>query len=288
MLPNFLIIGAQKAGTTWLYDVLRHHPDIFLPDTKELSFFNGHHSNLERNDNFVRLGPGWYENFFRFRRDERAVGDISPMYLCDAEAPGRIAQMLPDVRLIAVLRDPVERAASHYWMAYNKKHVAGDLDTVISRNDEAIVVRGLYGPQIERYLRHFPRENMLILIYEEVMSEKEAALGEICRFLGVDPDLMPGSNIDRKVNPATSYRMPWLYNASVAFAARLRAIPFLSWLPRLLKRSGFNEKVKALNTVAFDKPELSEQQRHALRRFYAADRERLEKLLGRKIGAWPQ
>lgn len=288
MFPNFLIIGAEKAGTTWLYDVLRRHPDIFLPDTKELSFFNGRHSDLKSNDKFVRLGPGWYENFFRFRRDESAVGDISPMYLCDTEAPARIAQMLPDVRLIAVLRDPVERAVSHYWMAYNKRHVTDSLGAVISRNDEAIIVRGLYGAQIERYLRHFPRENMLVLIFEEVMADRDRALDRLCHFLGVDPALQPRDGLHRASNPATAYRWRWLHTTSVKAASALRATRALSWLPRLLKRSGFNNRVKALNAVEFDKPELTEEERHTLRSLYAADRERLEELLGRKIEAWPR
>lgn len=288
MLPNFLVIGAEKAGTTWLYNVLGRHPDIFLPEIKELSFFNKRDSNLNITNHYVRLGLPWYREFFKQVGTERAAGDISPMYLCDRDAPARIAKTLPGVKLIALLRDPVERAASHYWMAHNKRHVSDSLPDVIERKDEAVVQRGLYGNQIELYLRHFPRENMLILIYEEVMSERETALREICRFLGVDPNLVPASNVSRKVNAATSYRMPWLYNASVALATRLRRIPILSWLPRFLKRSGFNEKVKALNAVEFDKPALTQEERLALRTFYAADREKLEALLGRKIEAWPR
>src|SRR5690606_19149476 len=121
MLPNFLVIGAQKAGTTWLYDVLRRHPDIFLPETKELSYFCQLDSDGNELNHFSRLDLAWYEGFFSAQDTETAIGEISPMYLCDEMAPRRIASTFPSIKLIAALRDPVERAASEYWMTFNKR-----------------------------------------------------------------------------------------------------------------------------------------------------------------------
>lgn len=288
MLPNFLIIGAQKAGTTWLYDVLRRHPDIFLPDTKELSYFSRLDSDGHVLDQFTRLGHAWYEDFFSPHQRERAVGEVSPMYLCDDAAPERIAAMLPDVKLIAVLREPVERAASEYWMTYNKRASMPPLMDLAEDGGNLIVRRGLYGAQLERYLRHFPRENMLVLIFEEVMADRDSALDRLCSFLGVDPALQPRDDLHRASNPATAYRWRWLHTTSVKAASALRATRALSWLPRLLKRSGFNKRIRALNAVEFDKPELTEEERRTLGSLYAADREKLEGLLGRKIEAWPR
>lgn len=132
MLPTFLVIGAEKSGTTWLFDVLARHPDIYLPDTKELSFFNHHETNLKTSDYFANLGLPWYEAFYANFREEIAAGDVSPMYLCDDMAPERIAATIPSARLIVILRDPVERAISHYWMAHNKRHVTESLQEVVS------------------------------------------------------------------------------------------------------------------------------------------------------------
>lgn len=287
MLPNFLIIGAEKAGTTWLYDVLSRHPDIFLPETKELSYFNRLDSNLKISNYYERLKRSWYEDFFVHCRGQTAAGDISPMYLCDDAAPARIAETLPEARLIAILRDPVERAASHYWMAHNKQHIAGSFSEIIASRHDAVVKRGLYGEQLERYFDLFPRSRLLVLIFEEVMNDREEAIAGICRFLDIDPSPLLDKDLSEAVNPATAYRWPWLYNASIAIATALRQTPLLSWIPRALKKTGFNEKVKSMNAMEFSKPALTDEQRDELRAYYAADRERLETLLGRKIEVWP-
>ncbi|MEQ8268831.1 MAG: sulfotransferase [Parvibaculum sp.] len=287
MLPTFFVIGAEKAGTTWLYEILSRHPDIFLPETKELSYFNQLDSNLKVSDYFTQLKRSWYEDFFAARRTENAVGDISPMYLCDEAAPRRIADTVPGAKLIAILRDPVERAASHYWMAHNKRHIAESLAETIARRHDAVIKRGLYGRQLTRYLECFPRSQILILVFEEAMADRERALAAICRFIGVDPSAQPEEGLEEASNPATAYRWPWLYNASVGVATALRQAPLLSWIPRLLKKAGFNKLVKNANAVDFSKPPLTEEQRRDLRDYYAPDRECLEALMGRKIYVWP-
>lgn len=290
MLPNFLIIGGEKCGTTWLYDVLKRHPDIYLPDTKELAYFNRRDSNLIETDNFARMNVGWYEKFFEDARTESAAGDISPMYLCDDLAPQRISDTVPAAKLIVTLRDPVDRAISHYWMAHNKRHIPTDLELedVVTGRHEAIVQRGLYSEQLERYFSLFPRDQILILIFEEMMSDRAGTIAEICRFIGVDPSQMPSEGLDEAVFASTAYRAPWLHNASVAAATALRATPALSWIARSLKRSGFNDKVKSINAKGFSKPPLPDALRTELRVYYAKDRKKLETLLGRKIDAWPR
>jgi hypothetical protein len=288
MLPNFLIIGAQKAGTTWLYDVLRMHPDIFLPDTKELSYFCQLDSDGNQLNYFNQLDISWYKDFFAARTNETAIGEISPMYLCDEVAPERIALILPSVKLIAVLRDPVERAVSEYWMTFNKRDTMPPLARMQDQGTDIILRRGLYGVQLQKYFSLFPNKNILVLVFEEMMADRDTTLDLICRFLEVDPCLQPRDRIDTPSNAATAYRSRWLHTFSVKAATTLRAKKTLSWLPRLLKKTGFNAKVKSLNAVEFRKPPLTEEERAALRQYYAGDRERLERLLGRKIEAWPR
>ena len=111
--PDFLIIGAEKAGTTWLHDVLRAHPDLFLPDTKELHFFNRFDSNGREIDTYARRGLDWYQRHFEAAERGKPAGEATPLYLCDPAAPRRIRRTLPEARFIVLLRDPVSRT----WVA---------------------------------------------------------------------------------------------------------------------------------------------------------------------------
>src|SRR5690348_11928752 len=96
VLPNFLVIGVEKGGTTWLHTQLKKHPEIFLPNTKEVHFFNKYNSNFVAHDYF-KFGLDWYREFFKDYEGQQAIGEVTPMYICDAEAPLRIKQTLPDV-----------------------------------------------------------------------------------------------------------------------------------------------------------------------------------------------
>ena len=112
-LPNFLCIGAERSGTTWLYEVLKIHPEVYLyPYIKEINFFSEHY----------QKGLNWYKQFFNGSRKSsyKAIGDISPQYFHEKEAASRIAQDLPNIRLILFLRNPVNRAFSEYKI-HNKK-----------------------------------------------------------------------------------------------------------------------------------------------------------------------
>ena len=108
MLPNFIVIGSQKAGTTSLYEVFRGHPQIFMPEKKELNFFF-------QESEFAR-GQSYYEEYFAATSAGAiAVGEASPGYICHPDVPARIHAMVPDARLIVTLRNPIERAYSQYW-----------------------------------------------------------------------------------------------------------------------------------------------------------------------------
>jgi hypothetical protein len=154
--PDFPDHRRGEGGHHLAYDILRAHPDLFLPDVKEIHFFNRFTSTGRKTDNFRRRGLGWYERHFDAPPGNMAVGEATPMYLCDPDAPGRIHQTLPDARFIVLLRDPVARTWSHYRMARAKGHVTDDLDTLIRRRDPAIIARSLYAAQLDRWFALFP------------------------------------------------------------------------------------------------------------------------------------
>lgn len=195
-LPNFLIIGAQKAGTTWLSAMLRQHPDVHMP-ARELHFF-------DKERNYAR-GLSWYEARFSGAAGEAAIGEKTPDYLWVerdgaeghmAGAHERIAADLPDARLIAVLRDPVDRAVSavRHLMRTGRASPLRSVDAYLVGSKAAalaphgVLDKGFYHRQLSAYRERFAADRMLVLVFEEdVVRRPLAALRRACEFLGVDP-----------------------------------------------------------------------------------------------------
>jgi hypothetical protein len=207
-LPDFLVIGAQKAGTTALYAYLRWHPAVLGPSWKEVSFFDRH---------YVR-GEAWYRGHFpnRIRIDrarrrtgrEPVVGEASPSYLFHRAAPERVAALLPGVRLIAILRDPVERAFSHYnhevalgreplsfeaAIEREEARTSGEIEHMLADPsyfshawwNHTYVARGLYAEQLRQWLALFPRERLHVLTSEQLAARPAETHAEVLRFLGL-------------------------------------------------------------------------------------------------------
>jgi hypothetical protein len=195
VLPNFLVIGAQRCGTTLLDSILRAHEEVYLPaHRKELHYFDAH---FER-------GVDWYQRFFpgeREARRYRAMGEVTPDYLFDPAAPSRIAAILPECRLIVMLRNPVERAFSGYLHHVRSFGERRSFAQFIEEQRDA-TERGFYARQIKRYLGIFPAEKMHIMLSEEVFQNPEAELVSLARFLRLSrPWKNPASLVQRRVNP---------------------------------------------------------------------------------------
>jgi hypothetical protein len=180
MLPNFLVIGTPKGGTTSLYRYLRAHPQVFMPETKELRFF------IE--GNWI-LGREWYEQQFEGSDNAIAVGEATAAYTLYPELPGvpeRVADLVPDARLIYLVRHPIERMRSHYLdrLIYHGFHTPIEEALVA---DPFYVHGSSYALQIEEYLDCFPREQLLILQSERLLNDRGETLRRIFDFIGVDP-----------------------------------------------------------------------------------------------------
>ncbi len=200
-LPDFLIIGAMKSGTTSLHHLLASHPEIFIPDG-EIFFFTL--DDIEQQpDSFIDTGSEWtfhdldrnFDRYFEWYRKHfqpadptDTIGEDSTTYLPSHKAPERIASLLPDVKLIALLRDPVDRAYSHYWHIVRKGIAMFDFETTLERCPGRILNRSMYRPSIERYRRHFSDEQLKVVVFERFVENQRTVLEEICEFLGVSPD----------------------------------------------------------------------------------------------------
>ena len=208
-LPNFLVIGAEKSGTTYLKHNLLAHPDIFVPSQKELHFFN-------KDENFQQ-GIEWYRQFFSSVAGEKAIGEITPGYLPSQAAPDRIRQVLPDVKLIAVLRNPIDRAYSAYWMNISKANVIGEFNTVIKKYPH-LLENGKYGSQLLRFAKHFEQDEILIIRYSEI-QEPQSLFPKVFSFLGVDKVFFPPRALEKIITASVPKSITM--NMVVYFVKRL-------------------------------------------------------------------
>ena len=199
-LPDFLILGAQKAGTTALYSYLRRHPEIGGPAWKEISYFDRHY----------RRGTGWYRGQFPFRSDGRIAGEASPGYLFHPLAPERVKETVPDAKLIVLVRNPVERALSHYHhevalgreplsfeeaIEAEPERTRGEEERLVREPgyfshawwDYTYVARGRYAEQLERWFAVLPREQLLVLAAEEMAAEPAQTYERVLEFVGASP-----------------------------------------------------------------------------------------------------
>ena len=219
-LPSFVIVGAMKSGTTSIAQYIAAHPQGYVPREKELYFF-------ERDD-LWRHGPAWYAERFAASGGEIAVGEGSPSYMYWPVAVDRMATVLPEAKLIAILRNPVERAYSHYlqWR-FNKLREHRSFDRAVAEElaagvsglgasdatgsfDYSYVGRGVYLPQLEHICSRFPRESLLVLLTDDLEARPREMFAGVCRFLGIDDSIVP-DDVGEVFNAYHAYRPVWLW-----------------------------------------------------------------------------
>jgi len=218
--PHFICIGAHKAGTTWLYENLKRHPSVWLPPIKELHYFDGmpglpkvaqrlneaikeiveigripDPAKLDLMRKYVLVQPkdfAWYRSLFE-PAGERLAGDMTPAYATLAgPVVGRIRELLPDCRIIFIMRNPIERAWSHFRSNAEKAKVdmtAVGLDTIRRQIDSpSSQIRTAYTRTIETWEQSFPRDRILYLFYDDLLADRDSFLDAVCRFLGIPFD----------------------------------------------------------------------------------------------------
>jgi hypothetical protein len=272
--PNFFILGAQRAGTTWLAVTLRQHPQTFLPSQKELHFFS-HARNYAK-------GTDWYLAHFSRAGSARAIGEATPNYLGlthrpDAAAtPKRIYDLVPDARFIVSLRDPASRAIScvlHLMrIGYESPWIDPDrrIQEILKGGPDpsGVLAFGQYATQIEQYLAVFPRERFCFLHYErDLAADRAATFARVCDFLGIDSGFSPPA-LARQANAGLSTRPGLLL-------ARLPPREITASLGRSLERTGL-----------FRRLSVSPETGRALARHYEPEVKRLSELLSWDLSDW--
>jgi hypothetical protein len=265
-LPDALILGAAKAGTTSLAAWLGAHPDVHVPPQKEIHFFSHR----------WEMGLAWYASELG-ETTKPLVVEASPEYLAHPDAAGRIAEVLPDAKLIALLREPADRAWSHYWydhdLGLRELPTFEELAAAAGTADEHDhLEQGRYGRHLERYSATVPRDRLLVLWFDDLRDHPERTWREVCAFLGIDADPVPAS-VGSVHNKHYTIRFP----AVRRFMLRQRA--WRRW------PFGLARRIDRFVRAEQDNPEMDADVRQQLRAAFADDRQALEAWLGRPVPA---
>lgn len=283
--PNFFIVGAPKCGTTSLYEYLKQHPQVFFPKIKEQNFFSTPPPPGSQLFDLRYCGSRQeYQRLYQGAEKFVAIGDASPSYLWDEDACRRIHKVCPQAKIIIILRDPVARAYSHFLFyrmnlvepesSFRKAlELEASLQKVTWHERRAYASFGLYYEQVRRYLETFGREQVLVLLFDDLASKRKELLAQVARHIGVDPEWFERLDVSEVHNP---YRMPRsriAYRIAGRLGLRTTLIPpaVRKWLGR--------------NPLLFDrkKPQVDAKSRRVLEELYEPDITRLEDLLGRKL-----
>lgn len=211
---DFLVIGAQKCATTWLYECLKEHPQICLPaDKKEVEYIGG--------KIYKEKGADWYFSLVNEAKPNQLKGDVSVEYMWDASSPALVKELLPNIKLIASLRNPADRAISAYYWYLRKNLLPADrnilqtfqhlkeccLSGQIETTGVDIILRGMYHKQLSNYTNLFKPEQLLVLLYEEIKENPALVLDKIFTFLNVTKNFVPASINER---PKKNSYSKWL------------------------------------------------------------------------------
>jgi Sulfotransferase domain len=263
MLPTFIGIGAQRAGTTWAYNCLAQHPEVFMSEQKELHFFYAHYDR----------GMSWYEDQFVAAGGAIARGEISPDYMYSSEALHNIARDLPEVRLFAILRNPIDRAISAYVLrdARNEGLSFGDA----CRRFPVLIERGMYCRHLDAIFALFPPERLKVLLYDDLVARPDAFLDELFSFIGVRTGVRPtamGTRYNRVIYPGLQ-------------KALIRAR--LGWTIEALKRTAAGGWIRRRNAAERRSSGIARQaDLEHLRTVFADDVAELSQRLGRDLTGW--
>ncbi len=300
-LPNFLIVGAAKSGTTSIYNYLKQHPDIYLPENKEPRFFvSSEFKNMNPNDplfkhasKVITFTLDDYLGLFLDVKDENAIGEASVQYLYfyDTAIP-EIRKHLGDVRIVIILRNPVDRAFSAHAHLVRDKLESMSFEKCLKIEEQRIRTKwfplhfykdlGFYYKQVKAYLENFSR--VRVYLYDELKSDSSIVVRDIYGFLGVDPSFV-SANMNSKYNVSVVPKVKPLHSFLVNYDHTLKKFLrplFLSTFGKRKTENLFNNFM----TRNLRKQKINPVAKEYLIDLYRDDILMLEKLLKRDLSAW--
>jgi hypothetical protein len=288
-MPNFLIIGAMKSGTTALYYYLEQHPQIYMSPVKEPNFFCL--EGQENPDPKAISDSETYRRLFKGASGERALGEASHCYLYEAKAIECIKSYVPEAKFIAILRNPVDRAYSHFLhMVRNGTEPITDFTHALredengshrKRTPQDYIGRGFYYVQLKRYFDNFHRDQIRIYLYDDLNSAPIDTLQDAFRFLEVDDSFVPDVSVKRNVSgyPKSQALDELLRPGPITHALKLYLPAELRW-----PLSRVHDKIKSRNLVK--PPPVPSTVRRRLIEVYREDILKLQELIHRDLSEW--
>ncbi|MGF1640786.1 MAG: sulfotransferase [Rhodospirillales bacterium] len=284
--PDFFLVGAMKAGTSSLYNYLGKHPNVFVPKPKEPHFFVCDSCRQRRLLISSSIASeSRYRDLFRDAGDDQLVGDFSVSNLWCESAAQRIADRVPDAKIIAVLRNPIERCLSHYVMCVQQglehRSFSEAIDAEITGRDRSFgyVEVGRYATQLARYDSVFRDGQTRVLFYDDLVRNKVSLLDEILMFIGVEGTI-PAREIDFSANTGGRLRGGLF---AVLYKNRKYYLPYLSKVVPKSRRAKVRD---ALFIERSRYPSMTDRDRARLASVYASDIEALTRRTGRDLSGW--
>jgi len=288
---DFLVIGASKSGTTALFRHMRKHSELYLPAQKEINFFSN-------KDRFSR-GVGWYiETYFGGADERKLWGEVSPQYMMYGSAPARIYHSFPHVKLVAILRNPIDRVYAHYRMEVSSMKEDRTFSQVIAEqsrfppelpdnetgdDSDYLVSSSRYGRALGSYLRYFEKEQILVLFQEDFLNSPADTMQRLFSFLGVDASYMP-PNLGKKYNVAGTRWFPdleqWIENRR---APKKVAKSVLG--PKRVEAARFWFRQQNVKPVEYEGPPIADRQ--ILKGLFDQDVDLLKQLFSLRT-PWPE
>jgi len=278
--PDFIGIGPSKTASTWMAVCLAEHPEIYLP-IKELHFFSWE----ER----WQKGYDWYESFFKKCPASAKKGEVSTTYFFTSSAPERIYTRYPNTKIITCLRNPADRIYSNYLHSLRFERLAPQTSLKEALKERPIYLESTrYATHLKNYLKLFPQEQILILIYEDIFKNPLAFVRSIYKFIGVNDNFTPPS-LNEKLNVGLVSRRPEIERWLLLIANRLQIMGMgFNKIINLLKRFKIDKLLIKLNTnrTKTENHKLTSQERQELNDYFKEEIEKLEMIINRKLTAW--
>lgn len=289
-LPNFICIGAPKCGTTTLYDILKTHPEIYLSSFKEPHFFN-----VPEN---YQKGIAYYEKeYFSLVKNEKSIGEFTPSYLFDPEVPKRIFNDLAkDVKFIIILRNPLDRAYSHYRHtkrdgfeelafeeALKSEEARLNTNNYYFKLKYSYCSQGMYAQHIQEYLKYFDRKQFKVILFEEFVANQQKVVDEVLDFLGVQHTCL---DVNIKSNPARAIRFKWVSQIMASKGVVKKIIK--SFFPSKGLRQKLRTFIMESNTKEAGVVErlTSDEKVRITKQYFEKGIQDLEVVIGKRLTSW--
>jgi len=276
--PNFVGIGAQKCASTWIFQILSDHPDVSLSTKKEIDYFSYRYHN----------GYQWYENHFPEKAGAKAIGEISPSYFHEPAVPSRLHSYMPDIRIILSLREPVERAISNHNHEVRIRHFMGDDISFEAglKNNPMYIEQGMYAQHVSRWLQYFNKNQILVILMDDIKKQPEQVVTDIYNFLDIDSNHTP-EFLRKKSNPGHLLKSTSIDKLKSKLRLGMKNFG-LSRVWEVIAKSGLRNLYRHFNRIESDVliPSVQEKTKQELHEIFSNDIKELEKMLDISLDKW--